>query len=192
MPILTLNCSSCALKSISVGLNFPDLGGDRERLVEDARRVADRNAGVLADVGEDRLPATALGRGAIARWNCELSSGSTSYFSASCWNKRLHLLQLVRHLRREVVVLREILGEVVQLPPVVAHVRELRVQLPRRAPADACWRTSPRCRCRGCRPSRSTASCASRARSHSPNRTCTPCSRLRSASGRCRPPAAAP
>ena len=37
---------------------------------------------------------------------------------------RLHLLQLVRHCRREVVVLRVVLGDVVQLPVVVVDGRE--------------------------------------------------------------------
>ena len=70
------------------------LGGDGVVLVQDARRIADGNAGILARVGENVRPAVALGRGVTRRGRTELSSGKTWYFAASVRNSACISLSL--------------------------------------------------------------------------------------------------
>ena len=114
-----------------------DLGGDRVRLVQDARRAAVGDADRFARIGEDlasarevrarRVPAQE--RRVVERQHVELLRLGVE--------EVLHLLQLVRHLRGQVVVLGGIhrlqIADVVEFPVVPGdHVgRRLGAQFPR-------------------------------------------------------------
>ena len=109
-----------------------DLGGDRVGLVENVRRAAGRHAGQFARIGEDLPPrrqararrVPARERGVVERQHVVLLRLGIEQF--------LHLLELVRHLGGQVVVLGRILLDVIKFPFVAGdHIRRrLRAQFP--------------------------------------------------------------
>ena len=139
------------------------------------------------------FPAVALGRGVDEPRQDRVIQREHLVFRRLRQEQRLHLLELVGIPRGEVVVLREVFGDVVELPLVVVDVGQLgRSHGPRRRgrrragiPAvvidAAIGEHLEILRAR-----------ASTAHWHSPCRTCTPCSRLRWAFARCRRPSPAP
>jgi hypothetical protein len=97
-----------------------ELGGDRVRLVLDVDgRVLDRRR--MPEKRSCVLPCTTCGRPAMSefvRSALRSSSGKTLYFDASEIEQTLHLSDLLRHFRGEVVSLRPVLRRVVEFPDV--------------------------------------------------------------------------
>ena len=92
------------------------LGGDGVVLVQNAGSIADGNAGILTRVGENRFPGDrARSRRQEAR-EARVIQGEDLVFRRLRQEQRLHFLQLVGHLRGEVVVFRVVFGDVVKLP----------------------------------------------------------------------------
>ena len=112
------------------------------------------------------------------------SSGSTWYLTASFRKRSCSSLSFAGFFAARSFARAEVLVDVVEFP-LVFEERAPRLASPRRR-GGRCGPASRRGRCRGCRRSRSTASCAG----PSPwrRRRCRPCSRLRWASAACRSP----
>ena len=91
------------------------------------------------------LPAIALGVAYRTRTKPELSKGRTWYFAASVRNNACISLSLSGILGREIVVLREVLGDVVELPFVVRpRSGILAVPGSQGGAAASCWPSSRR------------------------------------------------
>ena len=105
--------------ALGAALGNVDLGRDRVRPVQHVRRAArtrERHVGQLARIGEHgpaggvaRLRADEPGEGAVVE-------REDLVFRRLHGEQLLHVAQLVRHLGREVVGLRPVLVEVVELP----------------------------------------------------------------------------
>src|SRR6267154_1082564 len=95
----------------ALGAPFGDryLGGDGVVLVQNTRRIAEGNADIHTRVGKNGLP----GGGARSRRQQaregRVIQGQDVVFRRLGQEQRLHFLELVRHFRRQVVVLRVVL-----------------------------------------------------------------------------------
>jgi len=110
-----------------------DLGGDGVGLVQDARRRAGRHAGQFARIGEDRASRRDARTRRIPARERRVVEWKHVVLLRFGIEEGLQILDLLRHLRSEIVVLGGVLLNVVELPLVPADdVRRRRAaQLPR-------------------------------------------------------------